>query len=80
VRPVALQQLRAVRSACELPAIGMGGISSGADAAEFLLAGARLVAVGTESFRDPGAGSRVAAELETALPGLRSAAAVLDLE
>jgi dihydroorotate dehydrogenase (NAD+) catalytic subunit len=41
----------------------MGGISSGADAKEFLAAGATLVAVGTESFRDPQAGSRVAAEL-----------------
>ena len=40
VRPIALQQLRAVRAAVELPAIGMGGISSGADAAEFLAAGA----------------------------------------
>src|SRR3954453_4167555 len=65
VRPIALQQLRAVSAVTEIPAIGMGGISSGADAAEFLAAGARLVAVGTESFRDPRAGSRVAKELET---------------
>jgi dihydroorotate dehydrogenase (NAD+) catalytic subunit len=63
VRPIALQQLRAVRAAVGLPLIGMGGISSGADAAEFLAAGAALVAVGTENFRDPKAGSRVAAEL-----------------
>lgn len=63
VRPVALQQLRAVAAAIELPLIGMGGIGSGADAAEFLALGATLVAVGTESFRDPRAGSRVAAEL-----------------
>jgi dihydroorotate dehydrogenase (NAD+) catalytic subunit len=63
VRPVALQQLRAVAAATELPLIGMGGIGSGADAAEFLALGATLVAVGTESFRDPRAGSRVAAEL-----------------
>jgi dihydroorotate dehydrogenase (NAD+) catalytic subunit len=63
VRPVALQQLRAVIAATALPAIGMGGISSGTDAREFLAAGAALVAVGTENFRDPRAGSRVAAEL-----------------
>jgi dihydroorotate dehydrogenase (NAD+) catalytic subunit len=63
VRPIALQQLRAVRVAVGLPLIGMGGISSGADAAEFLAAGASLVAVGTENFRDPKAGARVAAEL-----------------
>jgi dihydroorotate dehydrogenase (NAD+) catalytic subunit len=65
VRPIALQQLRAVRAAVELPLVGMGGISSGADAAEFLAAGATLVAVGTESFRDPRAGARVANDLET---------------
>jgi dihydroorotate dehydrogenase (NAD+) catalytic subunit len=67
VRPVALQQLRAVSGAVSIPAIGMGGICSGADAAEFLSAGAALVAVGTENFRDPRAGSRVAAELGSAL-------------
>jgi dihydroorotate dehydrogenase (NAD+) catalytic subunit len=44
----------------------MGGIGSGADAAEFLALGATLVAVGTESFRDPRAGSRVAEELAQA--------------
>jgi len=65
VRPVALQQLRAVTAAVSVPAIGMGGISSGADAAEFIAAGAALVAVGTESFRDPRAGSRIAAELQS---------------
>ncbi|HMC50918.1 MAG TPA: dihydroorotate dehydrogenase, partial [Solirubrobacterales bacterium] len=65
VRPIALQQLRAVAAATEIPAIGMGGISCGADAAEFFAFGATLVAVGTESFRDPRAGSRVANELET---------------
>jgi dihydroorotate dehydrogenase (NAD+) catalytic subunit len=63
IRPIALQQLRAVSAAVSIPAIGMGGISSGADAAEFLAAGADLVAVGTENFRDPRAGSRVADEL-----------------
>jgi dihydroorotate dehydrogenase (NAD+) catalytic subunit len=68
VRPVALQQLRAVGAAVGIPAIGMGGICSGPDAAEFLAAGASLVAVGTESFRDPRAGARIAAELESARP------------
>jgi dihydroorotate dehydrogenase (NAD+) catalytic subunit len=68
VRPVALQQLRAVTAAVAIPAIGMGGIGNGADAAEFIAAGAALVAVGTENFRDPRAGSRVAAELDIAAP------------
>jgi len=63
VRPVALAQLRAVRTAIGLPIVGMGGIASGADAAEFFAAGATVVAVGTENFSDPRAGSRVAHEL-----------------
>ncbi|HEX5929072.1 MAG TPA: dihydroorotate dehydrogenase [Solirubrobacterales bacterium] len=80
VRPVALQQVRAVATAVGVPVIGMGGICSGADAAEFLALGARLVAVGTESFRDPRAGSRVAAELAQAASRQAQAAGVLDLE
>jgi dihydroorotate dehydrogenase (NAD+) catalytic subunit len=72
VRPIALQQLRAVTAAVEVPAIGMGGISSGADAAEFLSAGAALVAVGSESFRDPRAGARIANELETGVYRVQS--------
>jgi dihydroorotate dehydrogenase (NAD+) catalytic subunit len=80
VRPVALEQLRAVRAAVGLPLIGMGGISTGADAAEFLALGAALVAVGTESFRDPRAGQRVAVELESSLLSERSAEPALDLD
>jgi dihydroorotate dehydrogenase (NAD+) catalytic subunit len=80
VRPIALQQLRAVRAATQLPVIGMGGISSGADAAEFLAAGAALVAVGTENFRDPQAGSRIANQLETGVYGAAPRLAALDLE
>ena len=63
VRAVALAQVGAVSAAVSVPVIAMGGISSGRDAAEMISAGARIVAVGTESFRDPAAGSRVAAEL-----------------
>ena len=48
--------------------IGMGGIASGRDAADFLAAGATCVAVGTESFRDPAAGRRVASELASLDP------------
>jgi dihydroorotate dehydrogenase (NAD+) catalytic subunit len=68
VRPVAVAQVRAVCAAVGIPAIGMGGVASGADALEFLSAGARIVAVGTESFRDPLAGRRVAAELAELQP------------
>jgi dihydroorotate dehydrogenase (NAD+) catalytic subunit len=80
VRPVAVQQLRAVTAAIGLPAIGMGGICSGADAREFLAAGATLVAVGTENFRDPRAGSRVAVELAEPAPQRVEAASVLNLQ
>jgi len=63
VRPVAVAQVRAVAAAVSIPVVGMGGIGSGADAREFIAAGATLVAVGTESFLDPRAGERIAAEL-----------------
>jgi dihydroorotate dehydrogenase (NAD+) catalytic subunit len=43
----------------------MGGISTGRGAADMLRAGAQIVAVGTESFRDPAAGTRIAAELRS---------------
>ena len=68
VRAVALQQVHAVAARVRIPVIGMGGIAGGADAADFIAAGATCVAVGTESFRDPAAGRRVAAELAS-LPG-----------
>jgi dihydroorotate dehydrogenase (NAD+) catalytic subunit len=80
VRPIALQQLRAVFAATGVPIVGMGGICRGADAREFILAGATLVAVGTENFRDPRAGSRVAAELARLAPGGATAAPVLNLK
>jgi dihydroorotate dehydrogenase (NAD+) catalytic subunit len=63
VRPIAVAQVRAAAAAIALPVIGMGGVSSGADALEMIDAGASVVAVGTESFRDPLAGRRVSAEL-----------------
>ena len=63
VRAVALQQVSVVCEAVSIPVVGMGGISTGAHAADFLRAGASCVAVGTESFRDAAAGSRIASEL-----------------
>jgi dihydroorotate dehydrogenase (NAD+) catalytic subunit len=63
VRAVALAQVNAVASTVSVPVVAMGGISTGQDAAEMIGAGASLVAVGTESFRDPAAGSRIAEEL-----------------
>jgi dihydroorotate dehydrogenase (NAD+) catalytic subunit len=68
VRAIALEQVRAVSARVEIPAVGMGGIASGRHAADFLAAGATCIAVGTESFRDPAAGRRIAAELATLHP------------
>ena len=63
VRAVALAQVTAVATRVALPVIGMGGVQTGAHARRLLDAGATLVAVGTESFRDPAAGTRIAHEL-----------------
>jgi dihydroorotate dehydrogenase (NAD+) catalytic subunit len=63
VRAIALEQVHAVSARVTIPTIGMGGIASGENAADFLAAGAACVAVGTESFRDPAAGRRIATEL-----------------
>ena len=71
IRAIALAQVAAVTGRVEIPVIGMGGVSSAAHARELLAVGARLVAVGTESFRDPTAGARIARELELSpSPGL----------
>ena len=70
VRAVALAQTAAVCAQIAIPVVAMGGVQTGRDAADLLAVGATLVAVGTESFRDPLAGARIAAELDAlALPG-----------
>ncbi|MDP9386213.1 MAG: dihydroorotate dehydrogenase, partial [Actinomycetota bacterium] len=63
VRAIALAQVAEVRARVGLPIVGMGGVQRGRHALDLLQAGADVVAVGTESFRDPLAGARVAAEL-----------------
>jgi dihydroorotate dehydrogenase (NAD+) catalytic subunit len=68
VRPVALAQVADVSRRVSIPVIGMGGIASGRDAREFLDVGATAIAVGTESFRDPAAGTRIARELAALVP------------
>jgi dihydroorotate dehydrogenase (NAD+) catalytic subunit len=63
IRTVALAQVAAVAARVAIPIVGMGGVASGRDALALLDVGATLVAIGTENFRDPAAGARIAAEL-----------------
>jgi dihydroorotate dehydrogenase (NAD+) catalytic subunit len=64
LRPVALAAVYACFQATRLPIVGMGGVASGRHALELLAAGASDVAVGTALFADPGAVSRIRAELK----------------
>jgi dihydroorotate dehydrogenase (NAD+) catalytic subunit len=64
IRAVALAQVAAVAARVKIPVVGMGGVQSGVHAKELIDVGATLVAVGTESFREPAAGARIASELE----------------
>ena len=63
IRSVALAQTAAVSSAISLPIVAMGGIASAANARQFLDAGALIIAVGTESFRDPATAGAIRDEL-----------------
>src|SRR5438067_9384986 len=64
LRPVALAAVHACRRATALPIVGMGGVATGRHVLELLAAGANDVAVGTVLFADPGAPTRIRAELE----------------
>ena len=64
IRAVALAQVAAVAERVEVPVVGMGGVQSARHARDLLDAGASVVAVGTESFRDPAVGARIARELQ----------------
>lgn len=78
IRPVAVRCVWQVHEAMpEVPILGMGGVRSGLDALELVLAGASAVSVGTAVFNDPRACVRVAAELEEALQA-RGVAALRD--
>jgi dihydroorotate dehydrogenase (NAD+) catalytic subunit len=67
VRAVALAQVDSVAAAVSIPIVGMGGVQRGEDARDLLLAGATVVAVGTESFRDPEAARRIRDRLDVLL-------------
>ena len=78
IKPVALRMVHQVSRALAIPVVGLGGIVCGQDAAEFLLAGAAAVQVGTANFLDPAASLRVADELEAFCAG-QGLAAVAEL-
>ena len=64
IKPIALRMVYEAARAVRIPVIGLGGIASGEDAAEFLIAGASAVEVGTASFWDPSSVSRIAREFD----------------
>jgi len=86
IRAVALAQVAAVARRVSIAIVGMGGVAHGEHAYDLLCSGATLVAVGTESFRDPGAGARIAQELkslqneETPLTSATSAQAQVEVD
>lgn len=64
IKPLAMRLVYEAARAVRIPVIGLGGIASGEDAAEFLIAGAHAVEVGTATFWDPRAPIRIARELD----------------
>ena len=67
VKPVALAMVHDVAKAVNIPVIGLGGITSGADAIEFMMAGASAIQIGTVNFVNPMAGKEIVEEMESFL-------------
>ncbi|MDQ6706327.1 MAG: dihydroorotate dehydrogenase [Acidobacteriota bacterium] len=67
IKPIALRMVYEAAQAVKIPVIGMGGIATGEDAAEFMIAGATAVEVGTATFWDPASPLRIAHELRAFL-------------
>jgi len=63
IKPVALRMVYQLHENLDIPIIGMGGIMTGEDAIEFLLAGASAVGVGTATLRDPDASQKIVYEI-----------------
>jgi dihydroorotate dehydrogenase (NAD+) catalytic subunit len=65
IKPIALRMVYDAAHAVNIPVIGMGGISTAADVAEFMLAGATAVQIGTASYWDPCATEKIVDELKS---------------
>ena len=65
IKPIALRMVYDAAHAVNIPVIGMGGISTAADVAEFMLAGATAVQIGTASYWDPRATEKIVEELKS---------------
>jgi dihydroorotate dehydrogenase (NAD+) catalytic subunit len=63
IKPIALRMVYDAAHAVNIPVIGMGGISTASDVAEFILAGASAVQIGTASYWDPCATEKIVDEL-----------------
>lgn len=63
IKPIALRMVYQVAQAVQVPVIGIGGIASGEDVAEFLICGATAIQVGTATFWDPETPRRLVGEL-----------------
>lgn len=67
VKPIALRMVYEVAKAVDIPVIGLGGISNGLDAIEFMMAGASAIQIGTINFVNPMAGKEIIEEMENFL-------------
>jgi dihydroorotate dehydrogenase (NAD+) catalytic subunit len=78
IKPLALNLVWEVCRQVQIPVIGMGGITSGKDALEYILVGAAAVQIGTVNFCEPGAAVRILHEIETEMDklGIQSLAAL----
>ncbi|MEG1287580.1 MAG: dihydroorotate dehydrogenase [Clostridium sp.] len=65
VKPIALRMVHEVAKAVNIPVIGLGGISNGMDAIEFMMAGATAIQIGTINFANPMAGKEIIEEMES---------------
>ncbi len=69
IKPIAVRMVYEAVNAVKIPVIGMGGITSGKDAIEFMMAGAKAVQVGTANFTDANAMPRIISEMDEWLNG-----------